>query len=399
MNRSSLKSTDIAPGVVRLMALSVGTIVANLYYIQPLLVDVSLSFNLTSTQAGLIATATQIGTSFGMLFFVPLGDTMERRSLITRLILAACVTLVLTALAPSGLWMGIACFGIGLFTAVVHVLVPYAAHLAPPEKRGRIVGTVFSGLLLGILLARTFSGVIGAHLGWRAVYWIAACIMVIMAILIRWRLPVSQPEVKLSYGGLLQSLLHLVKKHPELRESAFVGAMIFAGFSAFWTTLVFHLSTSPFHYGSEMAGYFGLVGATGALGAPLVGRLADKRGPRTTLIIGLYIETASFILLGLLGNTLWGLALGAIVMDLGVQAGHISNQTRIYNLDPKARSRLNTVYMVCYFAGGALGSYGGSLGWHLAQWWGVCGFALIPMVLALGVCLIPKTVKLRAASQ
>jgi MFS family permease len=135
------------------------------------------------------------------------------------------------------------------------------------------------------------------------------------------------------------------------------------------------------------------------LGAPLVGRLADKRGPRTTLIIGLYIETASFILLGLLGNTLWGLALGAIVMDLGVQAGHISNQTRIYNLDPKARSRLNTVYMVCYFAGGALGSYGGSLGWHLAQWWGVCGFALIPMVLALGVCLIPKTVKLRAASQ
>jgi predicted MFS family arabinose efflux permease len=367
--------------------------VANLYYIQPLLVDVAQNFNLTSTQAGLIATATQIGTSFGMLLFVPLGDTMERRSLITRLVLAACVTLVFTALSPSALWLGIACFGVGLFTAVVHIILPYAAHLAPAEKRGHIVGKVFSGLLLGIILARTFSGLIGAHLGWRAIYWIAAGIMIIMALLIRWRLPVSLPEVKLTYMELFQSLLHFVRKHPELRESAFVGAMIFAGFSAFWTTLVFHLSTSPFHYGSEMAGYVCLVGATGALGAPLVGRLADKKGPRVTLLMGLYIETASFILMGFLGNTLWGLALGAVVMDLGVQTGHISNQTRIYNLDPKARSRLNTVYMVCYFAGGALGSYGGSWGWRLAQWWGVCGFALIPMVLALGVCLIPKKLK------
>jgi predicted MFS family arabinose efflux permease len=393
MNSPSPKSQDIAAGTVWLMAISVGTIVANLYYIQPLLVDVAREFNLTSTQAGLIATATQIGTSFGMLFFVPLGDTMERRSLITRLVMAACAALVFTALAPSALWMGIACFGLGLFTAVVHILLPYAAHLAPPEKRGHIVGTVFSGLLLGILLARTFSGVIGAHCGWRSVYWIAAGIMVVMALLIRWRMPVSQPEVKLSYGELLKSLLHFVRKHPELRESAFVGAMIFAGFSAFWTTLVFHLSAPPYHYGSEMAGYFGLVGATGALAASFVGKLADKRGPRATLMIGLYIETASFILMGFLGNSLGGLALGAVVMDLGVQAGHISNQTRIYNLDPHARSRLNTVYMVCYFSGGALGSYGGSLGWHWAQWWGVCGFALIPMVLALGVCLIPQKLK------
>jgi predicted MFS family arabinose efflux permease len=393
MKNPSSKTADIAPGVVWFMAISVGTIVANIYYIQPLLVEIAQEFSLSSTQAGLIATATQIGTSFGMLFFVPLGDTIERRSLVTRLVLASCAALVLTALAPNALCLGLACFGVGLFGAVVHILVPYAAHLDPPEKRGRIVGTVFSGLLMGILLARTFSGVIGAHGGWRTVYEIAAGIMVILAVMTQWLLPPSEPEVKLSYGELLKSLLHFARKHAELRESAFVGAMIFAGFSAFWTTLAFHLATPPLHYGSEMAGFFGLVGATGALGAPLVGKLADKHGPRSTLILALYIEASAFILLGCWGQSLWGLALGAIVMDLGVQAGHVSNQTRIYNLDPQARSRLNTVYMVCYFAGGALGSYGGSWGWHLAQWWGVCGFALLPMILAIGVCSFSKLKK------
>jgi predicted MFS family arabinose efflux permease len=393
MDPSSPQTQDIAPGTVWLMAVSVGTIVASIYYAQPLLVDIASTFHLTPTQSGLIVTATQVGVSCGMLFFVPLGDTLERRSLIIRLVLATGIALVGIALAPSAFWMGLACLGMGLFSAVVHVLVPYAAHLAPPAKRGRVVGTVFSGLLLGILLARTFSGVVGAHLGWRAVYWMGAGFMVIIALLILRFLPVSRPEVNLSYMELLKSLLHFIRKHSELRESAFVGAMIFAGFSAFWTTLVFHLSSPPFHYGSEVAGYFGLAGATGALIAPVVGRLADKRGPRSTLVIGLYIQAASFILLGCLGQTLWGLALGAVVMDLGAQAGHISNQTRIYNLDPQARSRLNTVYMVCYFAGGALGSYGGSLGWHLAQWWGVCGFALIAMVLALGVCFFSKLKK------
>ncbi len=384
---------DMPASLVWLMAISVGVTVANIYYVQPLLVVIAQDFQLTSTQAGLIATATQIGTSFGMLLFVPLGDVMERRSLIARLILACMVVLVLTALAPSAFLMGLACLGVGLFTAVVHVLVPYAAHLAPPEKRGHIVGTVFSGVLLGILLARTFSGLLGAHWGWRSVYWIAAGMMLVLSLLIRWRLPVSEPEIKMGYGDLLRSLLHFVRKHHELRESAFVGAMIFASFSAFWTTLTFHLAALPAHYGSDVAGLFGLIGATGALGAPLVGRLADKHGPRTTLLLALYIEAVSFPLMGLFGNNLWGLALGAIVMDLGVQAGHVSNQTRIYALDPKARSRLNTVYMVCYFAGGALGSYGGSLGWAWGGWWGVCGFALLPMAAALWVCALAKPMK------
>lgn len=386
-------SKEMPASLVWLMAFSVGAIVANIYYIQPLLVILAQDFSLTSTQAGLLATATQVGTSFGMLLFVPLGDVMERRSLIHRLVLAVGIALVLTALAPSALWMGAACLAVGLFGAVVHVLVPYAAHLAPPEKRGRIVGTVFSGVLLGILLARTFSGVIGAHWGWRSVYWIAAGIMLALSFLIRWRIPMSEPEVKMGYGELLRSLLHFARKHHELRESAFVGAMIFASFSAFWTTLTFHLAAPPFHYGSDVAGLFGLIGAAGALGAPLVGRLADKHGARTTLMLALYIETLSFVLMGLFGNTLWGLAAGAIVMDLGVQAGHVSNQTRIYGLDPKAKSRLNTVYMVCYFAGGAMGSYGGAWGWRLAGWWGVCGFALLPMAAALLACALAKPTK------
>jgi predicted MFS family arabinose efflux permease len=249
-----------------------------------------------------------------------------------------------------------------------------------------VVGTVLSGVLLGILLARTFSGILGAHLGWRAVYWIATGILLLLALLLHRRLPESLPEIKLSYSDLLKSLLHFARKHSELRESSFVGAMIFAAFSAFWTTLVFHLSTPPFQYGSQMAGLFGLVGATGALAAPLVGRLADTRGPRFTLILALYIEAAAFLFMGFTGNSLWGLALGAVLMDLGVQAGHVSNQTRIYSLDPKAKSRLNTVYMVCYFAGGAFGSFGGSWGWRWAGWWGVCGFAFLCLIAALLFC-------------
>ena len=246
-----------------------------------------------------------------------------------------------------------------------------------------MVGIVFSGILLGILLARTFSGFVGAYLGWRSVYEIAAGMMLLVAILVQFFLPQSKPTVDLSYLSLLRSTADLARNHPALRESAFFGASLFCCFSAFWTTLVFLLESPPYHYGSQVAGLFGLVGAAGAAGAPFMGRLTDKRGARFTIGFALAFVFFSFVLLGLTGKTLVGLILGVLALDLGVQAGHVANQTRIYGLDADARSRLNMFYMVCYFVGGSVGSLLGAWAWRLRGWSGVCAFSLAIMCLAL----------------
>lgn len=365
------------------MALSVGVIVANIYYLQPLLADVARDFHMTVTHAGAIAMLMQAGTATGMILFVPLGDTHERRSLITVLLLGATAALVLFAAAANAIWLAAAALAVGALSSTVHVIVPYAAHLSPPAQRGRVLGYVFAGLLLGILLARTFSGFAGEQFGWRSVFWMAAVFMLVLAALIRRLLPPSVPEVRLTWKELMRSAIALVRRHPELRESSLTGALFFAAFSAFWTTLVFRLGAPPFHYGSTVAGLFGLVGAAGALGAPLFGRAADRRGPRTAVFVALLAGIAAFLVLGFGGGTMLGLVAGVVLLDLAVQAGHVSNQTRIYGLDPSARSRLNMVYMVCYFVGGAVGSYAGALGWRYFGWFGVCAFGIGVMLMGI----------------
>jgi len=326
---------------------------------------------------------TQVGTALGMLLFVPLGDNKERRSLITLMLIGAAIALTFTAAARNPLWLALACFAVGAMGSTVHLFVPFAAHLAPPQERGRVVGSVFSGILLGILLARTFSGFVGAHLGWRAVYGIAAVMMLCVTALVQFLLPRSEPSVQLPYFSLLHSTLDLIRSHKELRESAFLGAAFFCVFSAFWTTLVFLLETPPYHYGSQAAGLFGLLGAAGAAGAPVIGRLADKHGPRFAIGFGLWSVFASYVVLALTGKTLAGLIVGVLLLDFGTQAGHVANQTRIYGLDAEARSRLNMFYMVCYFVGGAVGSLMGAYAWRVYGWLGVCASCLVVMTLAL----------------
>lgn len=378
-------SPPVPARTVWFMAISTGLIVANIYYSQPLLAEIARHFDLSVTQAGALAMTSQIGTAFGMLLFVPLGDVRERRALITVLLFASTVSLLLFGVATNALWLTCASLAVGATASIVHVIVPFAAHLAPARQRGSVLGVVMSGMLFGILLARTASGLIGAHFGWRAVYFLAAGLMLALALSVRFFLPRSEPEISLPYVALLRSVASLVRQHAALRESALLGALLFAGFSAFWTTLVFLLAKPPFHYGADVAGLFGLVGAAGALGAPLVGRLADRHGARTTLGIALLVVLGSFLWLGLLGKTMIGLIVGVVVLDLGVQSGHVSNQTRIYAIAPEAKSRLNTFYMVSYFTGGSLGSLLGAWGWRVAQWRGVCGFALAATVLALVV--------------
>ncbi|MBV9387714.1 MAG: MFS transporter [Chroococcidiopsidaceae cyanobacterium CP_BM_ER_R8_30] len=367
---------------VWVMAITAGIAVANIYYNQPLLADMGRSFHASTQYVGFIPTLTQVGYALGMFLFVPLGDLVERRRLIATMLATTVCALAAAAVSPSIFCLAAASCAIGITTIVPQLILPFAANLAKPQERGRVVGTVMSGLFIGILLARTVSGYIGASLGWRAVYWIAAGLITVLTGLVLGLLPKSQPSLKLSYWKLMQSLLELIRSQPVLREASLIGAMSFGAFSAFWSTLVFLLEKPPYHYGSEVAGLFGLVGVVGATAAPVVGKLADKRSPRLTVGIALTVSTTAFLVFWLFGHQLWGLVVGVILLDLGAQSVLVSNQARIYSLLPAAQSRLNTVYMVSYFAGGAVGSMLGTYSWSCLQWNGVCLVGLLMLVVA-----------------
>ncbi|UOQ74246.1 MFS transporter [Hymenobacter cellulosilyticus] len=366
----------LTPGLVWLMAIACGLVVANIYYNQPLLADIGRTFQLTDSQASLVATLTQVGYTLGLFFVVPLGDKLERKRLILLLLLFSAGAMAAAALAPSFLLLIGASLLIGIFSAVPQLLVPMAAHLASDAERGRVVGKIMSGLLIGILASRTLSGYIGAHGGWRLVFGIGSGVMLALAVVLAVKLPKDQPDFEGTYGSLMKSLATLTRTLPVLRKSALTGAFLFASFSVFWTTLVFFLEGSPYFYKSDVAGFFGLIGALGALAAPLAGKSADTRGPAYAINIGILMALAAYLVLAFGGYHLVGLIVGVIVLDIGVQATHISNQSRIFSLVPEARSRLNTIYMTLYFIGGSVGSLVGGVAWHHYQWPGVCGVGL-----------------------
>jgi predicted MFS family arabinose efflux permease len=260
--------------------------------------------------------------------------------------------------------------------------------MAPDRERGKVVGTVVSGLLVGILLSRFASGWLGDLLGWRAVYRLAAAVMTSLAVAIAALLPRSEPSVRLGYGALYKSIATLARSEPDLRAAAASGGLLFGAFSAFWTTLVFFLGTPPYHYGARAAGFFGLVAAASAGAAPLVGRAVDKRSPRAGVAFGALLSVAGFAALWAVGAHLWGLVMGVVVLDVGVQSGHVANQARIYAAFPHARSRANTVYMVTYFVGGALGSTLGAWAWSAFGWSGVCTVGIAFSAAALATTVV-----------
>lgn len=368
--------------LIWMMAVTSGAAVANLYYNQPLLAAIAESFHAAAHQVGFIPMLTQIGYALGMFLFVPLGDLQERRRLIVVMLFTSAIALAVAAVSPSITWLIVASLAIGMTAIGAQLIVPFAAQLAKPEERGKVVGTVMSGLLIGILLARTVSGFVGANFGWRAMYWIGSSLMIVFAIALLRLLPKSQPSLRMSYLELLQSLLKLVREQPVLREASMIGAMSFGAFSAFWSTLVFLLQKPPYHYGSEVAGMFGLVGIVGATTASIAGRLADKKSPRLTVGLSIAITTSSFLIFWLFGYQLWGLVVGVILLDLGVQATQVSNQVRIYSLPSEAHNRLNALYIMFYFVGGALGSFLSTYGWSRWQWPGVCAAGLLMLLVA-----------------
>lgn len=370
-------SQGLSPALILLMSVATGLAVASNYYAQPLLDTIARAFDLSASSAGFIVTAAQLGYAAGLLFLVPLGDMFERRMLIVSMTLLAAGGMLITASSQSLTMMIIGTALTGLFSVVAQILVPLAATLASPEKRGKVVGTIMSGLLLGILLARTVAGLLASLGGWRTVYWVASVLMVIMALAL-WRgLPKVKQENDLNYTQLLASVFSLFTQDKLLRTRAILGCLTFANFSILWTSMAFLLAAPPFNYSEGVIGLFGLAGAAGALGARPAGGLADKGKSHMTTSAGLVLLLLSWAAIWYGHVSVLALIVGILVLDLTVQGVHITNQTVIYRVKPDARNRLTAGYMTSYFIGGAAGSLISASAWQHAGWTGVCAIGAI----------------------
>jgi predicted MFS family arabinose efflux permease len=392
---------DGAPGeanlrlVMMVLAFACGATVANLYYPQPLLDEIASAFSVSESSAALVVTLTQLGYAAGLALLMPLGDLLENRSLAGRTLLFTAAALVAAASAPVfGVFLAAAVL-IGITSVVAQILVPFAAHLAPEHLRGRFVGTVMTGLLLGILLARTVSSLVAGAWGWRTIYFVSAALMIVVAVAVRRILPRREPGRAVSYPRLLRSIVTLAREEPALRRRSACQALMFGAFSAFWTTVAFELVRE--HGLSQSGiGIFALVGAAGAAAAPIAGRLADHGYGQIASGAALALAVVSMVLADAGGRSLVLLAIAAVLLDLAVQGHQVLSQQEIYGLRADARARINTVFMTTIFVGGAIasavaGALYGAVGWT--------GSSLFAAALPLVGLVIWSVSRLRARQQ
>ncbi len=387
MNRD--RQQILAAPLVLLLATATGLAVASIYYAQPLLEEMRAALGMTVAYAGLIVTASQLGYAAGLVLLVPLGDLLERRNLVSVMAIGIAAGLAVIGFAPNAPVLLAASAALGAMSVVAQILVAFSADLAGAEERGRVVGTVMSGLLLGVLLARTVAGVLAHAAGWRVVFWLAAAVMLSIAVAMYRGLPLRAPSAKSGYFDLLRSILQLFREEPVLRLRAVYGAFAFATFSVLWTPLAFLLSKPPFAYPPGVIGLFGLAGIAGAGAASAAGRLADRGLSGFTTTAAMAIIFVSWIPVWLGRENVWFLIAGIVFLDFGVQALHITNQSEIYRLRPEARSRLTSSYMSSFFAGGVVGSSLASVVYAEAGWTGVC---ILGAVLGCAALVI-RTVK------
>lgn len=371
-----------------LMTIGAGLVVANNYYNQPLLGMIAKEFNASEAATSKVAMLTQMGYAAGLLFLIPLGDMFRRKRIILIDFIFIILSLLVVAMSQSLLVMIVASFFIGFTSVIPQIFVPIAAQLSHPEKKGKNVGIVMSGLLVGILASRVFSGLVGDYLGWRSVFYIAAGFMVAMALFIVRLLPEMKPTFEGSYKQLMYSIGRYAKDIPSLRLASVRGALGFGAFSVFWTTLTFHLEQPPFFAGSDVAGSLGLFGIAGALAASYVGGLSGKVNKNIIILAAIILMILSWILFGLWGSSYVGLILGILILDMGLQGMHVTNQTIVFSSHPEAANRLNTVYMVSYFVGGSLGTLIGGRAWGAYGWTGVVWTGTILVALCLLVHLL-----------
>ncbi len=377
-----IKPAKLSNSLKYFIATACGVVVANLYYCQPLLGKFAASFHISETAASWINICSQLGYGLGLFFVVPVGDMVSRRNLLIVMELLAAIAVSGAALSPTINTLYFFSLMIGITATACQVFVPLAAHLAAEEERGKVIGTVMGGLLSGILLSRTLSGISADYFGWRSTYWIAAGLMIIFSFLTARIIPREKQKFQGNYKELMRSLLGLMKEYPLVRESAWIGACLFGAISAFWSTLAFFLEKPPYSYSLSTIGFFGVVGLAGALISPQVGKISDKKGFSFPMKGGIMLMLAGYLLLFESNINIIILIVGIILIDMGLQATHIPNLTRVSELSPEARTRLNTIYMTSFFIGGTLGSIIGSYAWKLFAWAGVCSVGLIMVLLA-----------------
>ncbi|OUM34037.1 MFS transporter [Pseudomonas sp. 1239] len=380
-------TTHLSRALILLMATATGLAVASNYYAQPLLHSIAQHFGLTTATAGSIVIAAQLSYGAGLLLLAPLGDLFEQRRLIVSMIAIATVGLLISAFAPSLMWLLIGTTLTGLFSVVAQVLVPMAAGLSDPSERGRVVGTLMSGLLLGILLARTAAGFMATLGDWRSIYLLAAALMALSAIALARALPERHQHAGLKYPALIGSVFRLFVDEPVLRLRSLLGLLSFCLFALFWTPLAFLLAAEPYHYSDAVIGLFGLAGAAGALAANWAGRLADRGKGSLGTTVGLLALVLAWVPLAFAQVSLAALLIGVLVLDLAVQLVHVSNQNAVIALRPEARNRLNAGYITCYFIGGALGSLLGTQLFQANGWNGIVVAGLMIGGVALVVWL------------
>lgn len=380
-----MQSQPLKSSVVLLFAIACGLAVGNVYYAQPLLDAMAEAFAIAPATIGIVITLTQIGYGLGLVLLVPLGDLLNRRRLIVTQTLLSAAALLMIALAPDSAWLLLGMTLTGLLAVVTQVLVAYAATLAIPAQRGRVVGVVTSGIVVGILLARTIAGAMADLAGWRAIYLLSAGLTLLMALLLLRVLPrdeAAQPPS--GYVELIASVFSLFRQEPVLRQRAILALLTFASAMVLWTPMVLPLAAPPLSLSHSEIGLFGLAGAAGALAAARAGHLADRGLGQWVSGLSLLLMLASWLPIALTQSSLWALLLGVITLDLGLQAVHVTSQSMIYNVRPEAQSRLTAGYMLFYSIGSALGSITSTAMYAWGGWTGVCLLGAAINAMALG---------------